>query len=52
MKIRKARYDDLDAIKSIADANRAYVGFLPRVVFERAAQMRQLLVATVDGTIV
>ena len=52
MDIRKATQDDLSAIKQIADANKATLGFVMRPALQEAIARHWLLVASMDNEIV
>jgi len=50
--VRKARPDDLDAIKSLADANKAALGFVLRPALAAGIQRGWLLVAEQDEHVI
>jgi N-acetylglutamate synthase-like GNAT family acetyltransferase len=51
MKIRKALIDDLDAIKSIADASKAELGFVLRPALMASIRREEVLVAVTRSQI-
>jgi N-acetylglutamate synthase-like GNAT family acetyltransferase len=50
--VRKARVEDLDAIKALADANKASLGFVLRPVLAAGIQRDWLLVAERAGQVI
>ncbi len=52
VRVRKARADDLDAVKALADANKASLGFVLRPVLAAGIQRDWLLVAERAGQVI
>jgi len=51
MLISKPAVRDIDAIKSVADANRNELGFILRVQIQEAVEQKRIMVATVEDKI-
>ena len=52
VRVRKARAEDLDAIKALADANKASLGFVLRPALAAGIEQEWLLVAERTGHVI